>query len=113
MKFKDARINKLIAALQARFPGTTIITGPMRDAPYSGETHIQLLNAPTEPPTLVSDEGIRLINELWGDDWIDVYVGGVGPESTAKYYSHHLKKPHAARSRARPTRRRKAASPAR
>ena len=35
---KDPRIAKLMKALLERFPGTTIITGPMPDAPDSGET---------------------------------------------------------------------------
>lgn len=106
---KDPRIAKLIKALLKRFPGTSAITGPMPDAPDSGETRITLLNAPNDPPTLVYDFAWSVEEELWGDEPHPALVSAVNREDTAKYYANRLPK---ARSR-RPARRRRAAASAR
>jgi len=106
---KDPRIAKLIKALLKRFPGTSVVTGPMPDEPHSGETLIQLLNAPVDPPRLVHDFAWSVKMELWGDDPHPALVSPVSREQTAKYYADHLSK---TRSR-RPTRRRRAAASAR
>ena len=106
---KDPRVAKLIKALYRRFPGTTIITRPMADEPGSGETHIKVLNAPMDPPSLVWDFAWQVSKKLWGDDFITAFVGAVSPEQTAKCYPQHLAaKPRAAHARRQPRRRRRA-----
>ena len=109
---KDPRIAKLMKALLRRFPGTTLITGPMPDAPDSGETRIRVLNAPDVPPLVVEDYAHTVIWDLWGDEPWPAHVGSVNRENTAKYYSHHLPKARASRRRTRrpPTRRRRVAT---
>jgi hypothetical protein len=106
---KDPRIAKLIKALLKRFPGTSIITGPMPDAPGSGETWIRLLNAPDDPPTVVHDFASAVIFDLWGDEPHPALVGAVNRENTAKYYADRVPK---ARAR-RPARRRRTTASAR
>lgn len=114
---KDPRIAKLMKALLTRFPGTTLITGPMPDSPGSGETLIKVLNAPDRPPLVVSDFAWTVIDELWGDEPIPVLVGGVNRENTAKYYAHRLPKSRPSRRKTRTspgkTRRRRAATSSR
>ena len=104
---KDPRIAKLIKALSRRFPGTTIITGPMADEPDSGETMITVLNAPMDPPRLVWDFALQVSKKLWGDDWITAFVSAVSPEQTAKCYPHLLAKHRVARPRRSARRRRR------
>ena len=58
------------------------------DGCVSQQRPARVAGAPMNPPMLVHDEGWKIIDELWGDDWIPVTVGGVSPESTAKYYAH-------------------------
>src|SRR5690348_6271438 len=111
----DPKISRLIAALQRRFPGTTIITLPIPDAGIYDECWIKVLTAPTTPVGVVHSVANELINELWGDDPVPVLVGGVSPESTAKYYAEHLPKARvASKSKRRtvtaPARRRSAAA---
>jgi hypothetical protein len=111
---KDPRIAKLMKALLRRFPGTTLITGPMPDSPDSGEIRIRVLNAPDDPPLVVERYAHAVIWDLWGDEPWPALVGSVNREDTAKYYSHHLPKARASRRRTRrPTRRRRAATSAR
>ena len=98
---KDPRIAKLISALSRRFPGTTIVTSPMPDSPGSGETMIQVLNAPMDPPSLVDHFAWQVIGKLWRDDWITVCVNPVSPEQSAKYYSQHVPKTRLAPPRRR------------
>jgi hypothetical protein len=81
---KDPRIAKLMKALTRRFPGTTLITGPMPDAPHSGETRIKVLNAPDDPPGVVYDFAWAVSFELWGDDPHPALVSPVSRENTAK-----------------------------
>ena len=100
---------KLMQALARRFPGTTMITGPMPDEPDSGEVRIKLLNAPTEPPMVVFDFAHEVINKLWGDEWVTASVYPVSRENTAKYYAEHLLKHRAART---PPQRRRRRTPA-
>ena len=100
------RIAKLMQALARRFPGTTMITGPMPDCPDSGETRIKLLNAPIDPPMVVYDFAHKVMDELWGDDCRMASVSPVSRENTAKYYAEHLPKRRAARSRPQRRRRR-------
>ena len=104
---RDPRIAKLMKALRRRFPGTTLITGPMPDAPESGEILIEVLNAPDDPPLVVTEYAHTVIWELWGDEPWPALVGGVNREQTAKYYAHRLPK---ARPSKRRTRRRVASS---
>jgi hypothetical protein len=94
-------------ALARRFPGTTLITGPMPDAPDSGETRIKVLNAPDDPPGVVRDFAWTVIFELWGDEPHPALVSPVNRENTAKYYAHRLPKARASR---RKTRRRRVAT---
>ena len=96
---KDPRIAKLMKALRQRFPGTTLITGSMPDAPDSGEILIQVLNAPDHPPLVVDHFAHTVIWELWGDEPWPALVGGVNREQTAKYYAHHLPKTRTSRRR--------------
>jgi hypothetical protein len=107
---RDRRIARLLTALTARFPGTTPILGPRMDDPDSGEVLITLLNAPTDPPTLVHRFAWTVIDELWGDEPVPVSVGAVSRADTAKYYAHRLPKPRTSRRRSP---RRRAASSAR
>ena len=104
---KDTRVRKLIDALERRFPGTKAISGPAPDDPHSGETWIELLNAPMVPPMQVDRFARKMEKELWGDEWSMVLVDAVSPEDTAKYYAYRLLKPRVA-----PPRRRRAAVPA-
>ena len=104
---KDPRIAKLKKALLRRFPGTTLITGPMPDAPDSGEICIQVLNAPDEPPLVVHNYAHTVIWDLWGDEPWPALVDSVNRENTAKYYAHRLPKARASR---RKTRRRRVAT---
>ena len=101
----DPRIAKFIAAMEARFPGTKAITGPTPDDPNSGETWIRFLNAPTNPPGQVQKAAHELEEAMWVGEWSMILVGEVNPETTAKYYAHHLKKPKSS------PRRRRAAAP--
>lgn len=104
---KDKRIAKLMDALRRKFPGTTLITGPMPDAPDSGETLIKVLNAPMDPPGVVFDFAWSVKERLWGDEPIPALVMPIGRESTAKYYSEHLPRrrtPRRARRRRPPAR---------
>jgi hypothetical protein len=103
---KDPRIAKLIKALLKRFPGTSVVTGPMPDDPHSGETWIQLLNAPVDPPRLVHDFAWKVKMELWGDEPHPALVSAVGRENTAKHDAERRPK---MRSR-RPARRRRTAT---
>ena len=89
---KDPRIAKLMKAISNRFPGTTLITGPMPDAPGSGETLIEVLNAPDDPPRVVKDYAMSVIWKLWGDEPWPALVSAVNREDTAKYYAHRLSK---------------------
>jgi hypothetical protein len=109
---KDPRIAKLMKALLRRFPGTTLITGPMPDDPNSGEIRIQVLNAPVDPPLVVHEFAHAVIRDLWGDEPWPALVDAVNRGDTAKYYAHHLPKARASRRRSprRPTRRRRAAT---
>jgi hypothetical protein len=108
---KDPRIARLMKAIVRRFPGTTLITGPMPDQPGSGETLIKVLNAPDEPPLVVQQYAQTMIWDLWGDEPWPALVDAVNRENTAKYYAHHLPKARASRRRTRrPTRRRRAAT---
>ena len=101
-----ARRAKLMRALARRFPGTTMITGPMPDEPDLGEVRITLLNAPIDPPMVVYNFASKTIREIWGDEWVTGFVSPVSRENTAKYYSQHLPKRRAARSRPQRRRRR-------
>ena len=105
---KDPRIAKLMKAISRRFPGTTLITGPMPDAPDSGEIRIKVLNAPDEPPRVVKDYAWSVIWELWGDEPWPALVHAVNREDTAKYYAHHL--PKTRPSKRKPRRRAASAS---
>jgi hypothetical protein len=104
---KDPRIAKLMRALRQRFPETTLITGPMPDAPGSGETLIEVLNAPDDPPRAVQNYAFSVIEGLWGDEPWPALVRSVNRENTAKYYAHRLPKARASR---RPPRRRRVAT---
>jgi hypothetical protein len=109
---KDPRTKTLMKELSRRFPGTTLVTRPMRDAPGSGEILLQVLNAPTDPPDCVERIARRLIWRLWGDGPHPVYVDGVSAERTAKYRADDLPTPRRARAtpRRRPAVRRKRAA---
>jgi len=98
---KDPRTARLMRELSRRFPGTTLVTRPMRDAPDSGEIMLEVLNAPVDDVQRVAR---RWIWKLWGDDPWPVYVSGISPEDTMKYHAADL----ARAQRARPTRRRRA-----
>ena len=98
---RDPRIAKLMKALRRRFPETTLITGPMADAPGSGETLITVLNAPDEPLWVVKEYAWSVITELWGDEPWPALVRAVNREQTAKYYAHHLPKVRTSRRRTR------------
>ena len=113
-RFKDPRIVQLIAAIEARFPETTVITIPTPDAGIFDECTLKVLNAPEDPPLVVERFSFTIEEQLWGDDPIPVMVGSVSPENTAKHYCEHLREELAARQR-RPTRRRRTSvrSPAR
>lgn len=89
---KDPRVAKLIRALELRFPGTTVVTRPMMDQPGSGELRVSVLNAPMTPVTTVDDFANPLIDELWGDDPVPVFVSPVSPQNTRKYYAEHVRK---------------------
>lgn len=102
---KDPRIAKLMRALSRRFPGTTLITGPMPDDPNSGETLIQVLNAPDEPMWVVNEFAWSVIWDLWGDEPHPALVSAVNREQTAKYYAHRLPKARASRRKPRPSQR--------
>ncbi len=106
---KDPRIAKLIKALLKRFPGTSVITGPMPDDPHSGETRIKLLNAPDDPPEIVREFAWTVIDDLWGDEPLPALVSAVNRENTAKYYADRLPKTRSQRA----ARRRKTAASAR
>jgi hypothetical protein len=106
---KDPRVSKLIKALALRFPGTTIITGPMRDQPGSGEVRIDVLDAPVDPPTLVYDFAWQVIEKLWGDEPHIAFVSAISPENSAGHAARRPSKPR----RARAGRRRRAAVSAR
>jgi hypothetical protein len=100
---KDARTLRLMRELSRRFPGTTLVTSPRRDAPGSGEILVQVLNAPVRPADAVERVARRWIWKLWGDDPWPVYVEGVSPENTLKYHAADL----ARAQRAQRTRRRR------
>src|SRR5678815_5993600 len=104
---KDPRIAKFIKALLKRFPGTSVITGPMPDDPGSGETRITLLNAPNDPPTIVYDFAWSVQMELWGDDPHPALVSPVNRADTAKYYADRLPKTRSRRPARRAPRRRR------
>ena len=110
---KDPRIAKLIRALLKRFPGTSVVTGPMPDEPDSGETWIHLLNAPDDPPTIVEDFAWSVKEKLWGDEPHPALVSGVNREDTAKYYADRLPKTRSRRPARRAPRRRRTAASAR
>jgi hypothetical protein len=106
----DPRIATLMRALRRRFPGTTLITGPMPDAPESGETLIKVLNAPVGSPSPVEEFAQATIWKLWGDEPWPALVDPVSRQSTAKYYSQHVPKPkRTARRRATAPRKRRRA----
>src|SRR5262249_45342932 len=81
---KDPRIAKLMSALRRRFPGTTLITGPMLDEPGSGETLIKVLNAPDRPLFVVNEFAYTVIQDLWGDEPWPALVDSVNRSDTAK-----------------------------
>lgn len=83
---RDRRVAKLIKALSERFPGTTIITRPMRDGCTPGEVVVKVLDAPVDPPTIVYDFAREVIDELWGDDPVPAFVGAVSRAQSAKYF---------------------------
>jgi hypothetical protein len=109
---KDPRTKKLMRELMRRFPGTTLITGPMLDEPESGEVLIKVLNAPMIPPGRVHDVARSLIWKLWGDGPHPAYVDAIGPEDSVKYYAKHLPRipPARASRRARAAPRKRAAA---
>jgi hypothetical protein len=100
---KDPRTFRLMRELSRRFPGTTLVTRPMRDGGDPGEIVLEVLNAPVHPPGAVERVARRWIWNLWGDEPWPVYVSGISPENTLKYHADDL----ARAQRARPTRRRR------
>jgi hypothetical protein len=101
---KDPRTRRLMRELSRAFPGTTLVTSPMRDQPGSGEIVIEVLNAPVHPADAVRRVARKWIWKLWGDEPWPAYVRGISPEDTMKYHAADL----ARAQRARPTRRRRA-----
>jgi hypothetical protein len=89
---KDPRTAKLMRELSRRFPGVTMVTGPMLDEPGSGEVHIHVLNAPSNSLRAVETRARRLIWKLFRDGPHPVYVTAVNPTDSIKYYAEHLAK---------------------
>jgi len=105
---KDPRTAKLMRELSRRFPGVTMVTGPMLDEPDSGEVHIHVLNTPSNALRAVETRARRLIWKLFRDGPHPVYVTAVNPTDSIKYYAADLAR---ARRRTTSPRRRARAAP--
>src|SRR5207244_4492851 len=90
--WKDARIERLWAALEKRWPEATLVEDWIPDKGVFDECAILVLNAPVKPAWRVNEYARNLFWEIWGDDPWPASVQGVGPADTAKYYSHRLPK---------------------
>jgi hypothetical protein len=80
----DPRVAKLMASLRRRFPGKTLVTGPMPDEPGSGEVAIQVLDIPADRHRVVEAFASKTILDLWGDDPWPAFVFAVSPEASVE-----------------------------
>jgi hypothetical protein len=94
----DPRIDAVAAAIEARFPGVTVVRRRCPDpSAYDIECMLDVLNAPKDPPLMVEDYAWEFAFGLYGDEPTPFLVGSYSPEDSAKYFAEELAAALAAR----------------
>jgi hypothetical protein len=95
---RDARIDQVICAIEARYPGTIVVTRPCPDPDVRDiECMVDVLNAPKDPPNAVEFFALERADRVFGDDPIPFLVGAYSPEDSRRYFAADLQRSRAAR----------------